>query len=67
MIRRKLALFFFLLIYGLSILSAVETRDRFVRLIINEKTGNFSLFFLSNSPEMSYEPLFSHKDPSTSY
>lgn len=68
MIRRGFLVFLLFFIFaGLSGLSAAETKDRFIRLLINEKKGGFSLFFLADSENKSYEPLFSSSDTSTSY
>ena len=41
--------------------------DGFFRLILNERNGSFSLYFLSNPESMRYEPLFNASDPSASY
>ncbi len=61
---------FFFIIFAficLGNLSAAETRDRYIRLLINEKTGGFSLFYLADSEKMRYEPLFNHGNSSTSF
>jgi len=41
--------------------------DGYFRLILNEKTGSFSLYFLSDPEKVRYEPLFNSSDPSASY
>jgi hypothetical protein len=63
--RRLLAYFFF--IVGLSGLGASEFNDGNIRLIINEKTGLFSLFFLTDPAMGRYEPFLANKNPQTSY
>ena len=54
-----------------SILQDISTHfpasDGFIRLILDERTGSFSLYYLTDPVNMSYEPLFSARDPSTSY
>lgn len=59
-----LALFFF---SGLSFLTAADTMDQFVRLLINEKDGSFSLYYLTDQSAMRYEPLFYDRSSSTSF
>jgi len=41
--------------------------DGFIRLILDETTGSFSIYYMTDPVAMSYEPLFSARDPSTSY
>jgi len=38
-----------------------------IRLVLNEKTGNFSLYFLSDPQTASYEPLFNINEPLASF
>lgn len=68
---RPAALFIFILLAGSSVLNAVETKDGFIRLIIDDNSCSFSLFYLtdtfSEEADAKYEPLFSHKDPRTSF
>lgn len=52
---------------GLNCLTAVETRDKYVRLLINEKNGSFSLYYLTDLSNMYYESLFDRRDSSTSF
>ncbi|MCL2765555.1 MAG: hypothetical protein FWD40_09805 [Treponema sp.] len=50
--------------------SATETpeiQNGNVRLVLYEKTGNFSLYFLSNHETFRYEPLFNSREPKASY
>jgi len=63
---RKPVFFIAFLILSLS-LSAAEIRDGFFRLILNERNGNFSIYFLSDPAASRYEPLFNATDPSTSF
>jgi len=68
-----LSLLFFI-VAGIINLSAVDFQNGNIKLIINEKTGGFSLFYLANSSEdgeesgakSGGEPLF-NKDPKTSF
>jgi len=64
--QRKPALFVVFFIVSLS-LSAAEIRDGFFRLILNERTGTFSLYFLFDPGAMRYEPLFNASIPSASF
>jgi hypothetical protein len=57
----------FLLIVGLSGLKAIEFNDGNIKLIINEKTGLFSPFFLIDPTTRRYEPFFVNKKPQTSF
>jgi len=41
--------------------------DGHVRLILNEKSGNFLLYFLSDPQTVSYEPLFNSDEPFASF
>jgi len=43
------------------------SEDGFFRLILNDKTGSFSLFFLANPQSARYQSLFNSSDPSASY
>jgi hypothetical protein len=48
-------------------LFAAEYNEGNVRLIINEKTGAYSLYYLSDQATMRYEPLFYSGDPASSF
>jgi len=48
-------------------LSAAEIKDGFFRLILNERTGNFSLYYLFDPGAARYEPLFNASIPSASF
>jgi len=63
---RKPVLFIVFLILSLSLFAA-ETRDGFFRLILNERNGSFSLYFLSDPGAARYEPLFNASLPSASF
>jgi hypothetical protein len=66
--RKALALSIILFFSVLSAVTAAdETKDRFVRLLINEKTGSFSLFYLTDVEDMRYRPLFNHRNPSATF
>jgi hypothetical protein len=41
--------------------------DGYIRLILNERTGGFSLYYLSDPQTMRYEPLFNSNDPLASF
>ena len=66
MILRKPVLFFVFFIAVIN-LSASEIKDGFLRLILNERTGNFSLYFLFDPDAMRYEGLFNTSVPSASF
>jgi hypothetical protein len=65
--HRLLALSVLFVFLSAGGLCASEIDDGYIRLVINERTGSFSLFFLSDSSAGLYEPLFYSRDPSTSY
>ena len=44
-----------------------ESKDGLLRLILNEKTGSFSIFYITDPQTRAYIPLFSTKNPRTSY
>jgi hypothetical protein len=48
-------------------LFAAEYNEGNVRLIINERTGAYSLYYLSDQATMRYEPLFYSGDPTSSF
>jgi hypothetical protein len=52
---------------GPARLSAMEIRHGLIRLDIQEYTGRFSLYYLTDPETESYEPLFTHQDPRTSF
>jgi len=41
--------------------------DGYIRLVLNEKKGSFTLFYLSDPKRMRYEPLFNSNDTSASF
>jgi len=59
----------FLLVFFIAALSlsASETSDGFLRLILNERTGNFSVYFLFDPGASRYEALFNTSVPSSSF
>ncbi|MDR0320090.1 MAG: hypothetical protein LBI28_01170 [Treponema sp.] len=44
-----------------------DVTNGYVRLVLNENLGSFSLFYLTNPQRMSYEPLFNAAEPLASY
>ncbi|MDR2181337.1 MAG: hypothetical protein LBN92_01505, partial [Treponema sp.] len=48
-------------------LAAAEYVDGRIRLVINEQTGRFSLYFMTDIAREQYEPFFSSEDPRTSF
>jgi hypothetical protein len=50
-----------------SAVFASEVTNGYIRLILNESSGRYSIYFLSNPNSVRYEPLFSGEDPATSY
>jgi len=46
---------------------APQTPDGFIRIILNENTGGFSLYYLAQPRAMRYVPLFNSRQPSASY
>jgi hypothetical protein len=66
-LTRTFAAALFLCIAVTGALSAVEYREGSIRLIINEETGSFSLYYLADYPEMRYRPLFTASDPRTTF
>jgi hypothetical protein len=74
------ALFLFIFIFGgcLSLVPeedieyakrtpSVIPNDGFIRLVLNDKTGSFSLYFLSDPQTVHYEPLFNADEPLSSF
>ena len=66
MIPRKPVLFFVFFIFSLN-LPASEINDGHLRLILNERTGSFSLYFLFDPAAMRYEALFNAGVTSASF
>lgn len=50
-----------------SLLCASEVTNGYVRLILNEKSGRFLIYYLSSPNSSRYEPLFSSENSATSY
>jgi hypothetical protein len=57
-------LFLFLPAFSLK---AVDFSEGLIRLTLHEEEGRFSLYYLSDPARLLYEPLFSDKDPRTSF
>jgi len=66
-IPRKLPVFFIAFLIAALNLSASESLGGYLRLIINERNGSFSLYYLSDPAAMRYEPLFNAGDPTASF
>jgi hypothetical protein len=45
----------------------ISPDNGFIRLVLNDKTGGFSLYFLTDPENMRYEPLFNTNDPLSSF
>jgi hypothetical protein len=52
---------------GQAGLQALEFKQGLIRLAIHEHTGRFSLDYLTDPVAETYEPLFTHQDPRTSF
>jgi hypothetical protein len=65
--RGSLALSALLIFSAMNSLSASEITDGFVRLILHERTGRFSLYYLADPEEARYEPLFNSRNPGASF
>jgi hypothetical protein len=59
------AILFF--VNGLSNLVAAEYSDGRIKLVIDEKLGRFSLYYMTDVEKRAYEPLFWDKDKRTSF
>ena len=68
MISKKIFFLTILVIFSsLSMLYAMEINDGNIRLVINEKNGNFSMYYLTDPDTMRYEPLFNNREPRASF
>jgi len=47
--------------------ASTVSNDGYLRLILNERTGSFSLYYLADSKTSHYEPLFNADEPLASY
>jgi hypothetical protein len=65
--RKRLILFFVIIITILPGLPASELSNGFIRLILNERNGSFSLLFLTDSDKMRYVPFFNARQPTASF
>jgi hypothetical protein len=57
-IRRGRPVFFFIFLFLVLRLGANETKDGYIRMTINERTGRFSLSFLTDPEKTKYSQLF---------
>jgi len=65
-IKRARPVFFFLFLFLVLRLGANETKDGYIRMLINEKTGRFSLSFLTDPEKSTYSDLI-YRDGRTSF
>jgi len=65
-IKRGRPVIFFLFLFLSFSLSANETKDGYIRMLINEKTGRFSLSFLTDPEKSTYSDLI-YRDGRTSF
>jgi hypothetical protein len=64
----KKLLFLFAILGSLALhLGAAEYIDGRIRLVVNENTGRFSLYFMTDIARERYEPFFMDQDPRTSF
>ena len=63
---RRIIIINFLIITVLASMPALETKEGFIRLLLNEKNGSFSFFYLGGS-QSGYKPLLSRHNTPTSY
>lgn len=66
-IRKAFVLSAIIILSSAANLFAVDIDDGNIRLRINEKTGNYSLFYLTDPEKRRYEPLFYSREPDASY
>lgn len=66
MIKRALPLIVALFVLAALKLGASETKDGFIRMLIDEKTGRFELSFLTDPDKAKYSQLF-YKNANTSF
>jgi hypothetical protein len=64
-LRRLIA--FGLVLAGAASLGALEIREGRIKLVLQETTGRFSLYFQTDIQKNSYQPLFVDQDPRTSF
>ena len=66
MILRKYSVFFVLFFLFVFCLGASETKDGYIRMLIDEKTGRFELSFLTDPEKTKYTQLF-YKNGNTTF
>jgi hypothetical protein len=64
--RGFLFLVCFCCVLGISGVGAEEFNDGRIRLVLHERTGRFSLYYLTDIVKEKYEPFFVDQDPRTS-
>lgn len=65
-LKITLYIFLFVLVFPFT-LRAVEFREGRIKLVIQENTGRFSLYYLTDIKKETYEALFVDQDPRTSF
>jgi hypothetical protein len=66
-IVRKVITVSLLVIFSSFYLSAVELYEGIIKLTVNEKTGSFSMYCLSDPETLKYQPLFNDKEARASF
>ncbi|MDR0388999.1 MAG: hypothetical protein LBH73_02925 [Spirochaetaceae bacterium] len=50
-----------------ALIQAGEFSSGFIKLVLHERSGRFSLYYLTDAVNRRYEPLFADQDPRTSF
>jgi len=66
LIKSRRFVFFLLFILLIFKLGANETRDSYIQMLINEKTGRYSISFLTDPENMKYRQLI-YRNSNTSF
>jgi hypothetical protein len=66
-IVRKIINVSLLVIFSSFYLSALELNDGIIKLSVNEKTGSFSMYCLSDPDTLKYQPLFNDREARASF
>jgi hypothetical protein len=66
-LQRKSMVLMFILVLGVGRLTAAEIREGRVKLVLDQDTGRFSLYYLTDIKKERYESLFVDQDPRTSF
>jgi len=65
-IFRRIITVLFLVVFS-SYLSGLEFYDGIIKLNVNEKTGSFSMYSLSDQDTLNYQPLFNDREARASF